>query len=99
MNVVHADISNGLQDVINLILQAFKYAFQFMRGIEFFGTNLFSFTITVFLLGVIFPIVFTLVESKSVRMASAANESLNKIKSRKSRAGSGPSSTELTTRN
>lgn len=95
MSLPDVDITVALDQIMYLIWKIFKFAFDFMRGIQFFGTNLFSFTITVFLLLIIFPIIFTLVQSKSVRLAGAANESLNKIKSRRSRAGS---STELTTR-
>lgn len=82
MNVVQADISNGLQDVINLILQIFKYAFDFMRGIQFFGTNLFSFTITIFILLVLLPILFTLVRSEAVNN-QRIRERANKMRSRK----------------
>lgn len=82
MNVVNADISNGLQDVINLLLQIFKYSFNFMRGIEFFGTNLFSFTITIFILLVLFPILFTLVRSEAVKN-QRIKERVNKLKSRR----------------
>lgn len=93
--LVDVNITIPLLRIIALILDIFKFSYDFMRCITFLGTDLFSFTITIFLLMVILPILFTLVQSKSVRMASAANESLNKIKSRRSRAGS---STELTTR-
>lgn len=82
MNVVHADISNGLQDVINLILQVFKFSFNFMRGIEFFGTNLFSFTITIFILLVLLPILFTLVRSESVNN-QRIRERVNKMRSKR----------------
>lgn len=82
MNVVQADITNGLQDVINLILQIFKYAFDFMRGIQFFGTNLFSFTITIFILLVLLPILFTLVRSEAVNN-HRFRERVNKMRSRK----------------
>ncbi|MBQ3136096.1 MAG: hypothetical protein IJB74_01305 [Clostridia bacterium] len=66
MNTFSVDITNGLQSVLNLILQVFEYSFDFMRGIEFFGTNLLNFTVTIFLLGVVIPIVFTLVRSEAV---------------------------------
>ena len=82
MNVVHADITNGLQDVISLILNIFKYSFEFMRGIEFFGTNLFSFTITIFILLILLPILFTLVRSESVNN-QRIRERVNKMRSKK----------------
>ena len=56
MNTFNVDITSGLQSVLNLILQVFKYSFDFMRGIEFFGTNLLNFTVTVFLLIVVFQL-------------------------------------------
>lgn len=95
VNFLSADISAGLRSILDLFLDIFKFAFDFMRSIEFFGTNLLSFTITIFLLGIVFPIIFTLVQSKSVRLADVANESINKAKSRRSR----PTSTELTVTN
>lgn len=82
MNVVHADITNGLQDVISLILNIFKYSFEFMRGIEFFGTNLFSFTITIFILLVLLPILFTLVRSEAVNN-QRIRERANKLRSKR----------------
>ena len=81
-DVVNVDITNGLQDVISLILNIFKYSFEFMRGIEFFGTNLFSFIVTVFLLLIILPILFTLVRSEAVNN-ERIRERINKSRSRK----------------
>ncbi len=88
------DITEALNMFLDLFVECFKFCFDFLRNFSFMGTNLLSFTITVFLLGIVFPIIFSLVQSRSVIAANAANESLNKIKSRRSRSSS--SSTELT---
>ncbi len=95
MSISSVDISDFFGLFVTLFRNIFIFCYDFMRSIEFFGTNLLSFTITVFLLGAILPVLFSLVQSRSVRIANAANNSLNKIKSRRSRSGS---STELTTR-
>lgn len=65
-DITTVDITSTLNDIVNFMLQVFKYSFDYMRSIEFFGTNLFSFTITVFLLLVILPIIFTLVRSEAI---------------------------------
>ena len=87
MNTFSVDITNGLQSVLNLILQVFKYSFDFMRGIEFFGTNLLNFTVTVFLLIVVIPILFTLVRSEAISRYRI-NEARNRRKSSGSSDGS-----------
>ena len=84
MNVVNVDISEGLYSVLMLILDIFKYCYDFMRGIEFFDTNLFSFTITIFILLVLLPVFFTLVRSEAVNN-QRFRERVNKMRSRKKR--------------
>ena len=80
-DITTVDITSTLNDIVGFMLQVFKYSFDFMRGIQFFGTNLFSFTITVFLLLIILPIIFTLVRSEAVKN-QRFRERVNKLRSR-----------------
>lgn len=85
ISVISTDVSNGLRSVLDFLLTVFKFEFDFMRSIEFFGTNLLSFTINIFLLGIALPIIFTLVRSEAVfRQRKRGSEIRNKRRSEKS---------------
>lgn len=74
-------ITDGLTGIINLIFDAFVFCFSFLRSIKLYGTDLLTFIITVFLLGIILPVIFTLVRSKRVHNQNS-KERLNKANSR-----------------
>lgn len=80
--LVDVNITIPLLRIIDLILDIFKFSYDFMRSINFLGTNLFSFTITIFLLMIILPILFTLVRSEAVHN-QRFRERVNKMRSKR----------------
>lgn len=66
------DIHDTLFELLEMFLGLFKYCFEFLKGIEFLGTNLLSFTITLMVLGTVFPIIFSLVSNRAVSSGSKA---------------------------
>lgn len=57
------DISNGLESVLSLIFNGLKFCFDTLDSISFKGISLLDFTIWVFVLGIILPIVVTLLNA------------------------------------
>lgn len=57
------DITNGFDGVINLILQGFTFVYQTLDGITFHGVSLLDFMLWTLALGIILPIVLTLLSS------------------------------------
>lgn len=68
------NIHDTLFQILELFLGLFKYCFEFLKSFEFLGTNLLSFTVTIFIVGAVFPIIFSLVSSRFVG-AGARGES------------------------
>lgn len=76
------NIHDTIFQILELILGCFRYCFDFLKSFEFLGTNLLSFTLTLFIVGAVFPIIFSLVGSRVVSNASRA-ESRLKARSKK----------------
>lgn len=60
------DISSGIEQVIDMILEGLKFCFDFLDSITFYGISLLDFFITLFILGCVLPLVLTLLRSRSV---------------------------------
>lgn len=57
------DITSGFDSVINLILQGFTFVYQTLDGITFHGISLLDFMLWMLCLGIILPIVLTLLSA------------------------------------
>lgn len=57
------DISNGFDSVINLIFQGFQFVYNTLDSIAFHGISLLDFMLWILCLGIILPIVLTLLSS------------------------------------
>lgn len=74
------DISFTLTDIINLLVQCFSSCFALLSEITFFGTNLLSFILSVFIIGTVFSLLFSVVRTYSVNRIQS--EASSRIKSR-----------------
>lgn len=74
------NIHDTLFQILEMFLGLFKYCFEFLKSIEFLGTNLLSFTVTIFIVGAVFPIIFSLISS---RVVSAGSNSESKYRAYK----------------
>lgn len=59
------NISDPIAYYINLFADFFSSCFHLLKSIEFLGTDLLSFTISILILGALFPLLFSLVRSAS----------------------------------
>lgn len=66
------NIHDTLFQILEMFLGLFKYCFEFLKSIEFLGTNLLSFTVTIFIVCAVFPIIFSLISARAVRGSVAA---------------------------
>ena len=60
------DISGDLSVIIAMIVTGFVKSFQLLDSIGFFGISLLDFIITIFILGVIVPLILTLLKADTV---------------------------------
>ena len=74
------DISFTLTDIINLLVQCFSFCFKLLSEITFFGTNLLSFILSVFIIGGVFSLLFSVVRTYSVNRIQS--EASSRFKSR-----------------
>lgn len=58
-------MSLDLTDVLDFIINKIAAIFDFMSRIEFLGTNLLIFTITIFIIGAILPVLLTLIKTSN----------------------------------
>lgn len=54
-----------MSDILNLIIGIIERCFEIMEDIEFLGTNLLKFNLTLLLIGITLPILITLVKTAS----------------------------------
>lgn len=73
------NIHDTLFTILEMILGVFKYCFEFLKGVQFLGTNLLTFTITIMLLAALFPIIFSIV---GARFTNNANKAAKEFKKR-----------------
>lgn len=66
------DISSGLENVLGLVFNGLKFCFDTLDSISFRGISLLDFTIWVFVLGIILPIIVTLLNSGRSEVRSYA---------------------------
>ena len=59
------DVGDSFSDIINLIYRAFVFCFDFLNSITFFGTSLLNYFIAITILSTLFPIIFSVVRSRS----------------------------------
>lgn len=78
------NIHDTVFQILEMILGVFRYCFEFLKGIQFLGTNLLNFSITLMLLAALFPIIFSLVGS---RFTSNANKAAREYRNRSSKKG------------
>ncbi len=74
------DISDPIAYFINLFAGFFASCFQFLKSIEFLRTDLLSFSVSILILGALFPLLFSLVRSAS-RSGSSSRDYKSKSKS------------------
>lgn len=55
--------------VINFIVEKIIWVFNMLQDIEFLGTNLLAFSLTILLLGVLLPILFTIAKGTTYNVA------------------------------
>lgn len=67
------DITNGFDIVINLILQGFTFVYQTLDEITFHGISLLDFMLWILCLGIILPIVLTLLTAAQGTAADYAS--------------------------
>ncbi len=75
------DITSGLSSVFNLIFSGLKWCFDTLDSISFMGISLLDYIIWIFVLGIVLPIVLTLLNA-----GRSASESYFREKDREARA-------------
>lgn len=60
------DITNNLNNAINMIINLITYTFDKLNSIEFAGISLLEYSITILVVSVILPLLFTLVNSSAI---------------------------------
>ena len=75
------DITSGLSSVFNLIFSGLKWCFDTLDSISFMGISLLDYLIWIFVLGIVLPIVLTLLNS-----GRSASESYFRQRDREARS-------------
>lgn len=57
------DISSSFTEIFAMLSYGVQYCFALLGSIEFFGTNLLSFSISVLILSVVFSLIFPIVRT------------------------------------
>lgn len=60
------DVTGDLSVIVAMIVTGFVKSFQLLDSIGFFGITLLDFIITIFILGVIIPLILTLLKADTV---------------------------------
>lgn len=60
------DIGDSFIYILRLLFQGVQFCYSFLASIEFLGTNLLSFTVSIVVLGVVFSIIFAVVNGSTV---------------------------------
>lgn len=76
------DISNGFDSIIELILQGFQFAYNTLDSITFHGISLLDFMLWILCLGIILPIVLTLLSSGRSSAESYYNQQSREAEAR-----------------
>ena len=74
MNNLNVNITNTLNGIINMIFSVLRFTFNKLESIEFWNTNLLQWSITITILIVVIPIIFTLVKSGTKTIGNTSRE-------------------------
>lgn len=81
------DITTGLNNAINIIINLITYTFDKLNSIEFAGITLLEYSITILIISVILPLLFTLVNSSAINSGRNYANERKRIKQRESKKG------------
>ena len=68
------DITNNINGIMNMFFYIIREAYSNLENIEFWGINMLEFSITIFILSVVIPIIFTIVKSGTSTIGKAGKE-------------------------
>lgn len=71
------DITNGIEQLITIIINILAYAWNMLESIEIWNINLLEYTITIFIISIIIPIIFTIVQSGTALGSQAIRSEIN----------------------
>lgn len=80
MNRLNIDITNTLDNIIDLIVDIMRWGWLKLESVEFWGTNLLMVTITITIIMTIIPIIFTIVNNAGSAGSSAINGEIRRRK-------------------
>lgn len=72
------DITNGVNQLVNMLLQIMQDSWNKLESITIWETSLLQMIITIFVLSVVIPIIFTLVKSGSATGSKAIKSEISK---------------------
>lgn len=80
MNNLNINITNTLNGIINMIFSILRFTFNKLESIEFWNTNLLQWSITITILLVVIPIIFTIVKSGTKTIGNTSREMYKRSK-------------------